>query len=653
VSGVPLALALIVGATAPGWRIGWRVFGARHAAGWVAGALLGYWLAAMAIWTAAVLGHASRRGLLAAWLATLAISWLAAGRRSSPLVALDRWTRKDALALGAALLVALAIAIPPLARVGASDATGTRYYRAYFTADFLWHRALTAEVARFELPPRNPYLADRTIHYYWTYFLVPAAIASRGPAAAGGVEPSLKAAALFTAVALTSVIFLLARAAVPRAAAAAVATTLGITAASAEGWYAVWRLSSDGVPLSYLRELNVDAMANWYLHGLRIDNLPRCFWYVPQHSMGYALGTIGLLVLSGAGSAAPTAAIAIAALALAAAVTVNPLVGSIFALGYGGAVLIDVLRARGSARRLIWHAAAAIPVAAAVGWCVANQMVEGAGGALRFGLYRPAAHAPVAALLLSLGPALVPAAAGLWAWRGLDFRRVLPSAVMLVLGLGLMYYVSLDVDESWVGFRAGQILLVTIPALAARFFSALLDAPRRRAAAWVCAALILAAGLPTTVIDAYNAADISNRNRSAGGFVWTIAITPAQQEAFRWIRRATPPDAAVQMEPVIRGRETWTLIPSFAERRMAAGLPISLLNIPDYTKRSEMVRALYATDDPAAAHATARRLQIDYLYMDDIERAAYPAGTEKFARRPDLFLPVFHSGDVAVFAVAR
>ena len=49
-----------------------------------------------------------------------------------------------------------------------------RYYRAYFTADFVWHMALTAEMARFEMPPRNPYMADRGLNYYWTYFLVPA-----------------------------------------------------------------------------------------------------------------------------------------------------------------------------------------------------------------------------------------------------------------------------------------------------------------------------------------------------------------------------------------------------------------------------------------------------------------------------------------------
>ena len=48
---------------------------------------------------------------------------------------------------------------------------GTRWYRAYFTADFVWHTALTAELGRYDSPPRNPYMASQALHYYWTYYL--------------------------------------------------------------------------------------------------------------------------------------------------------------------------------------------------------------------------------------------------------------------------------------------------------------------------------------------------------------------------------------------------------------------------------------------------------------------------------------------------
>ena len=52
----------------------------------------------------------------------------------------------------------------PFTNIGALDAEGNRRYRAYFTADFLWHVALTAELARADMPPRNPYLVRRFLH---------------------------------------------------------------------------------------------------------------------------------------------------------------------------------------------------------------------------------------------------------------------------------------------------------------------------------------------------------------------------------------------------------------------------------------------------------------------------------------------------------
>ena len=67
--------------------------------------------------------------------------------------------------------------LTPGARLGSYDSAGNRLYRAYFIADFVWHTALTAELTKHAQPPRNPYLASKPVHYYWTYFVVPATIA--------------------------------------------------------------------------------------------------------------------------------------------------------------------------------------------------------------------------------------------------------------------------------------------------------------------------------------------------------------------------------------------------------------------------------------------------------------------------------------------
>jgi hypothetical protein len=217
----------------------------------------------------------------------------------------------------------------------------------------------------------------------------------------------------------------------------------------------------------------------------------------------------------------------------------------------------------------------------------------------------------------------------------------------LFAGLLLMHLVRIS-DGAWVGFRAGQIIQCVLPALAGRFFWWL--SRRGRAAVLVVAAVIVAIGLPTTVIDLYNAQDISNL-RPGPGFPWTLTVSPAQQEAFAWIRARTPADAVVQMDAVARGRAHWSLIPTFAERRMAAGLPISLLAAPRYTRRSEQVREIYETPGAEEAWRVARSLDIDYLYIDNTERGVHGKSLGKFDAAPNLFRRVFGNDEVAIYAV--
>ena len=109
----------------------------------------------------------------------------------------------------------------------------------------------------------------------------------------------------------------------------------------------------------------------------------------------------------------------------------------------------------------------------------------------------------------------------------------------------------------------------------------------------------------------------------------------------------------MQAEPTTRGRASWTHIPSFAQRRMAAGLPISLVAMPYREEASTQVRGLYGTTDAREAWTVARRLGIDYLYVDSVERAAFPAASlEKFDDHTELFVPAYRNPSVTIYAVA-
>src|SRR5207253_4590590 len=97
--------------------------------------------------------------------------------------------------------------------------------------------------------------------------------------------------------------------------------------------------------------------------------------------------------------------------------------------------------------------------------------------------------------------------------------------------------------------------------------------------------ILALAAAPTTAIDFYNTQDVANRALGPG-FRWTLILTPDEIEALDWITTRTPADAIVQIEPSVRDSFTWAYIPAFAERRMAAGLPIGMVPLDKYQAAS-------------------------------------------------------------------
>jgi hypothetical protein len=634
----------------PGLPLAFALFGRRHAAGWIVGALLGHGLTASAIWIAL----ATHSGVppVAAWALAAGVGVML-GRVSSQRMALPPWRAADTLALFLVLLLVPTLLARPFSRIGEQDGTGRLRYRSYFTADFLWHVSLTNELAQLRLPPRDPYASPEPLHYYIAYFLVPASTVAALPHGSEAISGILRVNALGAGILLIAAVFLAGWAAVPRAAAIGWATALALLGASAEGAFACWRLWSTGKPLDRLRTLNVDAISAWWFHGPTIDGLPRALWYTPQHGAACALGLIAIFIAAAGGAATPLAGTLTAGLALALAVIFSPFIGGLFALVFGVAALIDALRA-GDVRGLVRQSASAIPVVVAIGLIRSAHVLEGAGAALAFTLAPLTQLNSLTVIALALGPLLVVALVGAWArWRD---RAMAPAGVALATGLLIFFTVSLaGTDPVWVGWRAGNLMLVTMPALAAAALVRL-GAIRARAARTVAAGtfgMLLIGGSVTTAADWFNAQDLENE-WPGPGFKWTLSLSPAQHAAFDWIAANAPRRAVVQMEPVARGRDGWTNVPAFSRHVMAAGLPISLVMQPYHRERAERVRRLYAAEDARSAWSEARAMHIDYLYLDAVDRGAQSAAAiAKFEAKPDLFQPAFAQDDVRVFAVAR
>jgi uncharacterized membrane protein len=165
--------------------------------------------------------------------------------------------------------------------------------------------------------------------------------------------------------------------------------------------------------------------------------------------------------------------------------------------------------------------------------------------------------------------------------------------------------------------------------------------------------LIVLPAVPTVAIDVYNAQDITNRGLGPA-FPWTLVVTPPEREALDWLRRSTARDAVVQFEPDARGVGWWCYLTAFGERRMAAGLPGSMIPVKPYAIATETVKSgIFKADNAHDAHLIARSMGINYLFVGGVERRRYGAAVTAIEQAPDLFEPVFHNDAVTIFLVHR
>lgn len=270
---------------------------------------------------------------------------------------------------------------------------------------------------------------------------------------------------------------------------------------------------------------------------------------------------------------------------------------------------------------------------------------------MRFGLNPVALRRWPLMLLLSFGPLLIVGLAGLLRWRW-AIRDGAPAAIMVVVALA--FYFTADVPDMggvWVGWRSGHLLLIAFAAIGA---AALTSAWRKRVlrpAVVLLMVITIVPALPTVAIDVHNAQDIGNRTQGPG-FPWTLVLSPSERYALNWIKRNTPADAIVQVEPHVRDAGTWAYVPAFGERRMAGGLPISMIPLRPYQQASHSVRSgIFENSSVEDAHAMAQGLDIDYLLVGEPERRAYSAGVARIAGRPDLFAPMFANDAITVYRV--
>ena len=618
--------------------------------GWLApiayGPLLGQALGSFVLTLLWVLGG---RGVWMIAAAPLLVSALIVpARRLSGRFRLPATEAADAVALGLLLLIVPLVCGLPFAHVGELGPDG-QDYRAYFTADYVWRRAVVIELAKGAPLPINPYFSGDALHYYWMPHVL-SGIQYRFAGAWATLGELLLIRSISIDAVLIAFLYGMARTFSVRPWAAAAGVAFVVLSSSFEGLYAVVEFVRNGAAIREVRNLNIDAITRWWFQGIPIDGLQRLLFYQPHHIVGYGIGLIGLLAIARRTRAKDGVAFAIAGVCLGLSVAVSSFAGVMLTAAAAIHEAVAVIRALDVKRALIHATAAAIPLALATALTFALKYVDVSGAVVAFELNRLATRQFWWVTLLSFGPVLLLCAAAVPAL--LQERRGLGILASLTASCVIFYFFInvRDHQDVYVGWRVGHFLFMAATVVIAILFERVQVAPAAiRRYAWAAIAVIGLMGLPTTIIDVYNTQDISNFNEAPAG-PWTLRLTPDDLQVIAWLKDNTEPTAIVQVDPVPRDPSSWAYMPAFGERRMAAGLPISMIPLAKYQEASNSIRTIY-DEPPLFAYERAARAGIGYIIVGPPERSAHGGVEARFDSVPEVMPLVFRNGTISIYAV--
>jgi hypothetical protein len=578
----------------------------------------------------------------------------------------------DLIALALLLLLVPIVAGLPFAHVGELGPDG-QDYRAYFTADYVWRRAVVIELVKGDSLPMNPFFSGDALHYYWMPHTL-SAVQYRF----AGRWATLDELLLIRSVSIDAVFitFLygmvrtfgrsasaaerplgrdldVARSASgvgPWAAAAGVGFV--VLASSFEGLYAMVEFMRKGAAIGEVRNLNIDAITRWWFGGIPIDGLQRVLFYQPHHAVGYSIGMIGLLAIACRTRLRDGTAFFVAGTCLGLSVAISSFAGGMLTVAAALHEGIAVMRALDWRRALIHATAAAIPLAACAGLTFVLKYVDTSGAVVAFELNRLATRGFWWNSLLSFGPVLLLCLAALPVLR--QQRRGLGIFAALAASCVVFYFFInvRDHQDVYVGWRVGHFVFMAATVVIGILFERLrASPPALRPLAWAAVAAIGLMGLPTTVIDVYNTQDITNFNEAAVGR-WTTRLTPDDLQVFDWLEHNTQPEAIVQIDPVPRDPASWAYLPAFGERRMAAGLPISMIPLAKYQEASHAVRQIY-DEPPLLAYERAVRAGINYIIVGPPERSVHEGVEARFDSVPEILPLALRNGTISIYEVRR
>src|SRR5687768_1320924 len=375
--------------------------------GWLApvafGPLLGQALGSFVL---TLLWVAGGRGVWTIAAAPLMVAaFVLVARRLAGRFRLPSTDSHDLVALALLLLLVPLVAGLPFAHVGELGPDG-RDYRQYFTADYVWRRAIVIELAKGEVLPANPFFRGDALHYYWMPHLL-SAVQLRFAGAWATLDELLLVQSIAIDAALVAFLYGLVRTFAVRPWAAAAGVAFVVLSSSFEGLYAIFEFMRNGAAIREVRNLNIDAISRWWFQAIPIDGLQRVLFYQPHHTVGYGIGLIGLLAIARRTRARDAAAFFIAGTCLGLSVAISSFAGLMITVAAAIHEAIAVIRALDWRRAFIHAIAAAIPMAIGTGLTFALKYVDTSGAVVAFELNRMATRGFWWNTFLSFGPVLL------------------------------------------------------------------------------------------------------------------------------------------------------------------------------------------------------------------------------------------------------
>jgi hypothetical protein len=435
------------------------------------------------------------------------------------------------LVLNAAILLAMAL---PYWAFGHLTSRGYAFI-PHFNWDLFNHITHTAELAR-SLPPQNSYFAGRTLHYYWFFYLWPAALVDlAGTTARDSLILTLPSVAFLFVGALNCLV----RRYTPGLAPRLLAIGLALFAFSYIGVFYFVRLLLVSIinNLSYYVNTNYSYLSHsWY----------RDFLYEPC-SMGALTYLLFLVYVDATPGYRPGWRSSLLSGLLLGFISITDLfIGMIAFLWFAASKGTAFLR---SGRDRVEVMGSMLVSASIVLGGLALQLFPSRSGGT-YGV-RPEIH-PIAKygpiyLLVELGPLFVFGIAGLFlCMRRSRFKPYLPMSFLLVLALILGFTLVVPYEPNLVIRKAIKVVQVPMVVFAAVACGRYLELPTFHRVRLLGLPVILAGTLsPCSDILLYTDFDAKRVDK-------TTYVSPSKMRVLEWLRDCTNSDTVVQILDEVR-----------------------------------------------------------------------------------------------------